>query len=333
MPPKDKKAANGQIVALTGATGFVGGHLLKVLVEQGFTVRALTRKPQPETPGINWIEGALDDGESLKTLLANCDTLIHLAGLTKAISRDAFFDVNVTGSKSLFKAAQDTGVKHVIHVSSLAAREPRLSHYGASKAGTEMLLTARKWSFSWTIVRPPAIYGPGDREILKLLKATKLGVLPAPGGTGNRFSLIHAADLATALTTLCDHSNKQAIVEIDDGHTDGHTGGYDIRGVARAIPDISEKQDIKKTDTGKKTVRVVPLPFMVMGAIGAANDLLARILNRPFMLTLSTARYLCHPDWTVRESRRFKHPEWSPQFDLKAGLEDTLDWYRKNDLL
>ena len=318
MPIKQNKTVIGQTIALTGATGFLGGHTLRVLVEKGVKVRALTRRPQPKITNVEWIEGALDDVESLNKLIEGSNVLLHLAGLTKALNRAIFFDVNVTGSKNLFKAAQEAGVSHVIHVSSLSAREPGLSHYGASKAGTELLLTARKWAFSWTIVRPPAIYGPGDTEILKLLKATRYGLLPAPGGTANRFSMIHAADLAHALLTLCDKSNGQAIVEIDDGKN----GGYTVKDVANALP-----------DTNKKTIRTIPVPFPVLGGIGAINGMIANILNRPAMLTLSTAKYLCHPDWTVKEPRRFKHAEWSPQFDLKAGLENTIEWYRKNDLL
>ncbi len=317
MPAKSNQTA-ALTVALTGATGFVGGHLVDCLTKTGINVRALTRRPQPEMEKVTWVSGSLDNMESLADLNEGADVLIHLAGLTKAVTRDDFFDVNVTGSKGLFEAAQAAGVPHVIHVSSLAAREPRLSHYGASKAGTELLLTARKWAFSWTIVRPPAVYGPGDKEILKLFKATKYGILPAPGGTKNRFSMIHARDLAEALVSLCDASNKQAVVEIDDGHP----GGYAIKDVMNALPG----------DAGRK-VSTLPVPFPVLGLIGGVNDVLARALKRPFMLTLSTARYLCHPDWTVKEPRRLKHAKWSPQFDLKSGLEDTLGWYRKNDLL
>ncbi len=318
MPKKTNKTNTGQTIALTGATGFLGGHTLHALVEKGYKVKALTRRPQAEMTNVEWVEGALDDAESLKQLMGGCTILLHLAGLTKALNRDIFFDVNVGGSKHLFNAAQEAGISHVVHVSSLSAREPKLSHYGASKAGTELLLTARKWAFSWTIVRPPAIYGPGDKEILKLLKATRYGLLPAPGGTGNRFSMIHAVDMAHALVALCDKSNGQAIVEIDDGKN----GGYTVKDVVNALP-----------DTGKKNIRTIPVPFPVLGGIGAVNGVIANILNRPAMLTLSTAKYLCHPDWTVKEPRRFKHTEWSPQFGLKAGLEDTIEWYRKNGLL
>lgn len=318
MPSKPAKSKSGQKIALTGATGFLGGHVLRALLAEGYKVKALTRKPQNSNEGAEWVEGSLTDEESLHRLVADCDIVIHLAGLTKALNRDIFFDINVGGSKTLFDAAQKAGVSHVIHVSSLSAREPRLSHYGASKAGAELLLTARKWSFSWTIVRPPAIYGPGDKEILKLLKATKYGLLPAPGGTKNRFSMIHASDLANALVTLCDKSNGQAIVEIDDGKK----GGYAVKDVANALPDADSK-----------TIRTIPIPFPVLGTIGALNGMVATAINRPAMLTLSTAKYLSHPDWTVREPRRFNHAKWSPQFDLKAGLQDTIEWYRKNDLL
>jgi len=318
MHKKPKEHIPSQKIALTGATGFLGGHLLDSLMEAGHTIRALTRKPQAERAGITWIEGSLSDEQSLTTLCKGAETLLHVAGLTKALNRDGFFDANVTGSKLLFSAAAAANIKHVIHISSLAAREPRLSHYGASKAGAEMLLTARKWPFTWTIVRPPAIYGPGDKEILKLLKATRLGILPAPGSTKNRFSMIHAKDLASALVELCNGSNNNGILEIDDQKP----GGYQLKDVASAL-----------AADGAKVPTVFSLPFWLFGAIGAINGVIAKGINRPAMLTFSTARYLCHPDWTVRERRRAKLSNWSPQFDLKSGLRDTMDWYQKNGLL
>ena len=318
MSQKNAKKTSGQRVALTGATGFLGGHVLNQLIEAGHTVKALTRRVQPDQPGVSWVEGALSNSESLEELCRDTTTLIHLAGLTKALNRDRFFDVNVGGSKHLFSAADKAGTKHVIHISSLAAREPRLSHYGASKAGAEMLLTARKWPFTWTIVRPPAIYGPGDKEILKLLKATRLGVLPAPGNVKNRFSMIHAKDLANAIASLCDGSHNSGILEIDDGKS----RGYRLSDIAEAL-----------ASNAGKTPKTFSMPFWLFGTIGAINGVIANAINRPAMLTLSSARYLCHPDWTVREPRRPSLPGWSPTYDLKAGLKDTMDWYHKNGLL
>jgi nucleoside-diphosphate-sugar epimerase len=318
MPRKSTNTPQGQRIALTGGTGFLGGHVIESLLAAGHKITALTRKPQIARDGITWIDGSLTDTDSLAKLCASADILINLAGLTKAVNRDIFFDINVTATKNVFDAAAKAAVKRVIHISSLTAREPRLSHYGASKAGTELLLTARQWPFSWTIVRAPAIYGPGDKEILKLLKATKFGILPAPGSTENRFSMIHARDLADALTALSAGGFGSAILEIDDGKN----RGYQLKDIAEAL---SEK--------GGKPAKTFSLPYWAIGTIGALNGLFASAINRPAMLTLSTARYLCHKDWTVREPRRPHLPNWSPQFDLIAGLKDTTDWYRKNGLL
>ena len=306
------------VIALTGGTGFLGGHMLTKLLSAGFSVRALTRRPQADRDGVEWISGSLSDEASLYKLCLGTDRLINLAGLTKALNRNVFFDVNVGGSKLLFEAAAKAGVSHVMHISSLAAREPRLSHYGASKAGTEMLLTARKWPFSWTIVRPPAIYGPGDKEIFKLLKAAKYGFLPWAGSAKNRFSMIHGEDLAAAITQLSFETNHTAIFEIDDGKT----GGYQLSDVAEALAD----------EKGKKP-KAFAVPFWILGTVGAVNGMIASAVNRPTMLTLSAASYMCHPDWTVRERRRPKIANWTPQFDLKSGLKHTLDWYKKNGLL
>ncbi|TNE63120.1 MAG: SDR family NAD(P)-dependent oxidoreductase [Alphaproteobacteria bacterium] len=312
------ETAPGKLVALTGATGFLGGHVMDCFLAAGWRVRALTRRQQQEREGVSWVNGDLSDKIALKSLMQGADVLVHVAGLTKALNRDQFFDVNLTGTKLALDAAAKGNVGHVINVSSLAAREPRLSHYGASKAAAELALSARKWPFTWITVRPPAIYGPGDKEILKLLKATKLGVLPAPGSRHNRFSMIHARDLAQALVHMADGGHDTATYEIDDTKP----SGYQLKDVAEALGGNKDRLP-----------RILPIPFWLLGTIGALNGLLAQIIRRPAMLTLSTARYLCHPDWTVRSGRRPKLVGWVPQFDLKAGLKDTMDWYRKNGLL
>lgn len=318
MSQKSPKKLSGQTIALTGGSGFLGNHLLNSLLNAGHTVQALTRSEQADRDGVTWVNGSLSDAGSLHALCKGADTLIHVAGLVKALSRDDFFDANVAGSKLVLTAAAKQKVSHVLHISSLAAREPRLSHYGASKAAGELLLTARKWPFNWTVIRPPAIYGPGDMEILKLLKATRFGLLPAPGSVNNRSSWIHVEDLAEAITQLCDGSHSKAIVEIDDTKA----GGYRAKDIAKAL-----------AENTKKPPKIFSIPFWVLGTIGAINGMVASALNRPAMLTLSTARYLCHPDWTVREPRRPKLPNWSPHYDLKAGLRNTVDWYKKNGLL
>ena len=124
-------------LAITGATGFVGSTLRRLAVAQGFDVRALTRRPQPDTPGLTWVAGALDNPESLSALVAGADAVLHVAGVVNAPDRAGFVRGNVAGTQAMVNAAKAAGIPRFIHVSSLAARAPDLSIYGWSKAEAE----------------------------------------------------------------------------------------------------------------------------------------------------------------------------------------------------
>ena len=139
-------------VALTGATGFVGGHLLELALGDNHSVRALTRRPQPSRAGVTWVEGALDDPAALAALVTGADAVIHVAGVINADAA-GFEAGNVTGTAAILGAAEQAVVGRFVHVSSLAAREPTLSLYGGSKARSEALVSASPLSSA--IVRPP----------------------------------------------------------------------------------------------------------------------------------------------------------------------------------
>merc|ERR1712034_81284 len=145
-------------IAMTGVTGFVGGETLAQALAAGNHVHALTRRAQPPQARITWAPGALDQSDSLDRLVAHADTVIHIAGVVNAPDRAAFEAGNATGTMALVDAMRRQGVRRLIHVSSLAAREPDLSDYGWSKALAERHVQAS--GLDWTIVRPPAIYGP-----------------------------------------------------------------------------------------------------------------------------------------------------------------------------
>jgi len=308
-------------VALTGATGFLGGHVLQALIEAGYIVRALTRQEQPSQANVTWIKGSLSDPASLAALAKQADCMIHLAGLTKAKNRSTFFAVNRDGTDRVLKAAADANVKRFLLISSLAAREPHLSHYAASKAAAEGLVLNREWPFESLVLRPPAIYGPNDYEILKIIKATKFGVLPAPGGRKNRFSMIHVRDLADAIVAAISMKKftQPMPMEIDDGTETG----YSIENVADAIASLEEN----------KKITTIPIPYFVLSGLGAVNLLLANVAQFAPMLTPAKAKELCHDDWTVNEASRFYPSGWHPKFNLPNGLKNTIEWYRQNDLL
>ncbi len=299
------------IVAMTGATGFVGGHTLRRLVEAGHQVRALTRKPQPSEPDVTWIDGALDRLESLARLVEGADTIVHIAGVVSAPDAAGFELGNRTGTENMLAAAQAQNIARFIHISSLAAREPQLSLYGASKRAAEDAVTAS--SLDWTVLRPPAIYGPGDTELLDLFRMAKRGLVPLP--PGGRLSVIHVDDLARLIVTLVESAPTKAIFEADDGVT----GAWTHRNFARAIGNAVGR-------------RVVALPTP-KPALRLASGIERVVRGKDAKLTADRIEYFCHPDWTVDPAKRPPSELWLPEIETREGLAATAQSYRAAGLL
>jgi uncharacterized protein YbjT (DUF2867 family) len=209
-------------------------------------------------------------------------------------------------------AAEASDVKRFIHISTLAAREPRLSNYGGSKAAAEEIV--RESRLDWTIIRPPAVYGPGDRETLELFKMAKRGFVALP--PKGRFSLIHAEDLCRlVLACVEEESTAGRIFEPDDEREDG----WDYRHFARTLGRLF----------GKRAATLhVPKPIMK----GASRlDTLFRRKNAT--LTADRVSYFCHPDWVVAPKYRPPANLWQPQTKTPTGLKETAEWYAANNWL
>src|SRR5688572_3323602 len=304
---RKKKPPRIRTLAVTGGTGFVGGHLLRNALASGYDVRALTRGWKPPEDEISWVDGALDRPDTLVKLAAGADAIVHVAGLINAPNRAAFEAANVAGTAAMVDAARKAGVRRFVHISSLAAREPDLSDYGWSKAKSELLVAAS--GLDWTIIRPPAIYGPGDRETLELFKMARRGfvALPPPG----HFSIIHVEDLCRLiLATLDDPDSWAETYEPDDGRE----GGWDNRHFARSLGRI----------LGKRTTAMA-MPKPMLRIVSRLDRLFRRGRAK---LTADRVRYFCHPDWVVTAKRRPAASLWSPQIRTVAGLKATADWYR-----
>ncbi len=297
-------------LALTGATGFVGGDVLDLALAAGHRVRALTRRAQPPRDGVEWIEGALDHDSALARLVAGTDAVIHVAGVINAPDAAGFEAGNVAGTAAMLAAAEAAGVRRFVHVSSLAAREPGLSLYGGSKARSEALVKAAPLSSA--IVRPPAVYGPGDRETLELFRMARRGfmILPPPG----RLSLIHVDDLARLLLALAA-SEAALLVEPDDGRP----GGWTHRQFADALGQAFGRG-----------VRPISVPPVIL-RLAARGDVMLR--GAKAKLTPDRAAYYCHPDWTAAPDRSPPASLWSPIVDTQLGLSETARWYRAHGWL
>ena len=295
------------ILAVTGGTGFVGRRLIDLAMERGHRVRALTRRPQELRDGVEWIEGNLEDRDALERLVSRTEAVIHVAGVINAPNAAAFEAGNVTGTLAMLAAATAAGTRRFVHVSSLAAREPKLSQYGASKARSEELV--ERSGLDWVIVRPPAVYGPGDKETLELFRMAKAGVILLP--PKGRLSLIHVDDLARLLLALAEsrHPTRE-VLEPDDGRP----GGWSHREFASALGRA----------VGRRAVALAtPRPLLRLGA--ALDRLVRRDRAR---LTPDRAAYFCHPDWVVSSSSAPAKDLWRPEIATEHGLARTAEWYR-----
>lgn len=294
-------------LAVTGATGFVGSTLVDKAREAGLWVQALTRRPQPPRDGVDWIEGTLQDRRALYDLVVGAQTVLHIAGLTNTPDPAQFEAANVTGTANVIAAMQKAGVQRLVFVSSLSAREPSLSQYGASKAAGEELVA--KSGLDWTIVRPPAVYGPRDVDMFELFRSAKMGVVPLPPGGGT--SLIHVADLAQLLLALAHKTRLKTIYEPDDGREGGWSHKEMAQAIGRAV--------------GRRGVFAPHLPGGVLNFAARADRLLR---GDQAKLTADRVGYMCHPNWIARFDRAVPKEIWTPKIDSEDGLRATADWYR-----
>jgi nucleoside-diphosphate-sugar epimerase len=299
-------------IGVTGGTGFVGSHVLDAAVSAGHQVKALTRREQPEREGIEWIAGSLEDRSALHELVTDVEAVIHIAGVITASDAAGFDQGNVAGTLAMLAAATAGGVHRFVHVSSLAAREPKLSLYGGSKARAEELI--RSSGLEWSIVRPPAVYGPGDRETLELFRMAKLGLMLMP--PQGRVSLIHAADLARLLLDLAGPAAPSSIlIEPDDGKPGGWTHKQFARELGRAV--------------GTRPA-IVSAPGLFLKLAARADQLFR---GPKAKLTVDRAAYFSHRNWVVDPKLGAPPELWQPQIPTEQGLRETAEWYRSKDWL
>ncbi len=300
-------------IALTGATGFVGARVLTRLLAGGFDVRALTRQGLPPPrfhmrERLSWINGSLSDKASLLTLCTGADTLIHIAGVIKAKSEADFITGNVTGTANIIAAAKQAGIKRIIHVSSITAREPQLSYYSKTKAAAEQVVAAS--DTDWSILRLTAVYGPSDRETLSFFKAARGFVLPISNPQA-KLSLIHVDDAASAIVAACTPAMIGKTAELGDG---------------TVLTQCALAEAIAASVGGRPLI--VPLSRSLAWCAGMGSELLAKATNKTPMLTRKKVAELYHHDWSSVDRQLVELTGWHPGIDLASGLKQTVAWYQ-----
>lgn len=312
------------LVAITGATGFLGRHVTRHFIDKGWRVRLLAsrdlRLDHGSTP-VELVPGRLGDDKALSDLVREADVVVHIAGLTKAAPLNEFAEVNTHGTARLVEtvAAQNPSARFIL-VSTMAARNPHLSPYANSKRGAEQVVS--KTLNDPVILRPCAIYGPGDKEILDLFKACRLPVQPMLNGKNARVCMVHVADVADAITTtatsLLSSNPLSGVYEVTDQIIEGYSWRELIETACHAC--------------GVKS-RPFVVPRQIIQALGYLGDIKTSLFNSATMLTSHKTKEILHEDWSSSKEMQLPSNFWQSNTDLSNGFKDTVVWYRDQKLL
>lgn len=315
---------------VTGATGFVGGLLATRLRERGDAVVALVRDPKRAGDlaalGVELVQGDLADRTALTAAVRGAEIIYHVAGAIAAPNEARFMAVNRDGCAALVDAAQHAGNPRFVLVSSLAAAGPSppghphrdatiaepVTQYGRSKLAAERVMAES--TLPWTIVRPPAVYGPRDRELLRVFSAVaRFGVAPVFGEGTQELSLVYGPDLALALIAAGTSPStvRQCFYA---SHPEAHTSRSMVATIAAAA--------------GRRA-RVIQIPVGLGRVALRLTDTLARLTGRTTVLTADKGNELFQPAWTCDPSALTAATGWSAGTPLAEGARQTLDWYRR----
>jgi len=320
--PEDKP-----LLVLTGATGFVGKTLQGLILEAGFNPRALVRKEISDNPHllnstqqvcVNLVPENSEQEKKLSEALTDANAVIYCAGSVRGACLDDFLDANQKGLASIVKRLEALPEPPpLLLISSMAASRPEISDYANSKNLGEAVLS-KSSNIPWTIIRPTAIYGPGDKEMQPLFDLGKRGILPVLGPKEQRISLLHVDDVGHAAIAWLEawKNCHHATYTLDDGTPGGYTwpviGEIILRAFQLAnknMPNIISK------------VRLVRIPHWTLNVFAHINRTCAKLVGYAPMLTPGKVNELTQKQWLGDNSEFTKATGWKPRIGLEAGLE------------
>jgi len=326
---------------VTGATGFIGTALTERLIAGGDEVRALVRDPgrasELRAMGAELVRGDMSRPDSLSEAVPDVDVVVHLAGLVKALTREELFAINAEGTRSLARAVARSGRAKFVLVSSLAAAGPStpercrtetdrpapVSIYGQSKLAAEEALRSFAPGLDASIIRPPIVYGPRDKEFLpSLFQLARTGLIAKSGLGQKHYSLIHVDDLVAMILAVAQRGAR-----VDEAGTSGIyfcADGVDYtwealgRGAMAAL--------------GKRGT-VVAVPEMVTWIAAGASSAVARLTGRPAILSLDKMMEIREPAWTCSSEKARRELGWTPRVSFVDGMRDSVRWFRERGLV
>ena len=339
-------------VLVTGATGFIGHHLVKALLERGDLVTCLVRPTsdtsQLPTADLKLVVGDTRDPSSLAKAVEGNDTVYHLAGQIDASTSKLLYSVNVEGTRNIAEAcARHDDPPVLVIVSSQEAGGPDLSgrprteadppspvtYYGRSKLMGERAASEFASRVPITIVRTAAVFGEGDRATLSIFKAFRiggLGIHPLPRAHKLRISLIHAADLSNALILAAAHGERLPVA--NGTPTEYGAGVYYPADEER--PTFAEIIEIASRALGGNRVWIINVPVVFAWIAGGLSELWSRISGRSAgIINLDKARAAAAGSWTCSPQKTMQQLGFAPERSLADRVRQTVAWYREHGWL
>jgi len=323
---------------VTGARGFIGSHLVEALLKKNYEVRCLLRKKKVadtwlQDLEVEIVEGDLTQPESLLGSVKDMDYIFHLAGSTKAYSKGEFDKSNFEGTKNLLEATVKANsiIKKFVHVSSLAVGGPSqsgkpltenepsrpVSNYGRSKLKAENAALEYAKEIPVVIARPPAVYGPRDKDMFELFKYAKRGWrLEIIGGT-QQLSIIYVKDLVNGII-LAAEKDKAA--------------GKSFYLCNDEVYSVNEIGDLLAGSFGKKA-RALRIPMFLVFLLSCGGDVYSKLLRRSSLFNLDKYREIKQANWICDNTKAKKELGFRAEFSLKEGFKETADWYLTNGWL
>ena len=319
------------IALVTGATGFVGSHLVDELRAENRPVRALvrptSRSRRLREQGADVVVADCTDPVAIAPALEGVDVVFHLAAATRAGDEAEYQRANVDTTAALLAAvAGAPSPPRVVFLGTLAAVGPSLdgrpvtedaaptplTAYGRTKLAAERLALAA----GAVALRPPAIYGPRDRDLFTFFRMARMGVMPTPAGPDRPVQLIHVRDVVKALTAAAASSTPGRIYHIAEP----------------TIRPWSQVAELIADAVGGHTISL-PVPRALLWAAASISESTARVSGRSTIFNRDKVRELLAPAWICTTDRAERELGFKAAIPLEQGIRETAEWYRSKGWL